>query len=95
MSLTRTFNAQVVYTMHSNPPIFGLYSEELGYSEIALRDLKLSKSEIDALDQAREVTGTYEPLKKSREIYAPGKKLLDPWTAQKVSWEVKSITPKA
>lgn len=95
MSLSRIFNAQVIYTLHSNPPILGLYSEELGYGEIALRDLKLSEKDICALDKAREVTGTYELLKKSRKIYAPGKTPADPWAAQKVRWKVTSIIPKA
>ena len=95
MSLTKTFNAKVIYQMHSNPPIFGLYSEELGYSEVALRDLKLSEAEIKALGEAREVSGTYAPLKKPREIYAPGKTLSDPWTPQPVNWKVTSLKPKS
>lgn len=94
MSLRKTFNAKVIYQMHSNPPILGLLSDELGYGEIALRDLKLSEAEINALAEAREVTGTYSDLKKPRQIYAPGETLRDPWAPQQVTWKVTSITPK-
>lgn len=94
MSLSRTFNAKVMFQMHSNPPILGLYSEELGWNQVALRDLKLSESEINALADAAEVSGTYTPLKKARTIYAPGKTLRDPWAPQNVTWKVTSIAPK-
>lgn len=96
MSLTKTFNARVIYQLHSNPPIFGLYSEELGYSEIALHELNLSQSDITALGKAHEVSGTCVLLEKpyTRTITAPGKTREEPWSQQPVTWIVTSITPK-
>ncbi len=85
MSLSNTFNALVVYQLHSNPAILGLYSKELGYSEIALKDLVLTDKEIEQLHAAREVSGTFTMLATPDQIYLP----TDGW--QKVTWRPTSL----
>ena len=77
-----------MYQLHSSPPYLGLYSEELGYSEIYLGDLNLSEKEIDALAAAKEVTGTYELRKMPKDIYVP----LMP-SQVKSTWAVKTLKP--
>lgn len=87
MSLKNTFNATVVYQLHTNPAILGLYSKELGYSEIALKDLKLTPAEIDALHEANDLIGTYEKRKTPKDIYVAVKGV------QKSTWKVTSVKP--
>lgn len=86
-SLKGTFNAEVIYQMHSNPPIFGLYSDKLGYAEVHLADLKLTPAEIDALSQSDKVAGTYEALSKPEDLYHPIEGL------KKTTWKVTSLKP--
>lgn len=81
------FNAKVVYQKHSNPPVLGLRSDELGYAEAPLRGLKLTPAEIDALSKARAVAGTYETLASSAEIYHPIEGM------KKSTWKVTSLKP--
>lgn len=91
MSLKKTFNARVIYQYHSNPAVLGLYSDDLGYSEIALRDLKLSPAEIDALHTAEEVAGTYEAV--ADRVYAPALDNPCQWDFKPMTWKPVSLKP--
>lgn len=95
MGLTKTFNAVVIYKLHSNPPWLGLYSEELGYSQVYLGDLKLTDKEIDALCNAETVSGTYEKRGTPEELFVTTpESIKDPRKGLKLStWRVTSVKP--
>lgn len=84
--LTGAFNASVTYQLHSNPPIFGLYSDKLGATEIHLGDLDLTEREIDDLVDAKRVVGTYE-TRPAVDVYHPINGI------QKSTWKVTSLKP--
>lgn len=94
MPLKKEFNAKVVYQLYSTPPSLGLYNRDLGYAEVCLGDLGLSKKEVEALVEAENVTGTYEIRTTPSNIYIVNEAMKDPANGmQKSRWKVKSIKP--
>lgn len=83
MALRRIFCAEVVYQLHSDPPYFGLYNPEMGYTEVHLGALGIyDKEAIDKLCEKRIVVVTCAPQREPRQIYWPMQGIKD------VKWNV-------